>query len=357
MKIEILDAVSDAEKWRQALARMPEGLQDVYFVPEYVAMHRFVPEARALMFKYERSDALWLYAFIMRPITTIGKNVIEKDAFDIETPYGYGGPLSSTEDNGFITEASQTFMKWCMSQGVVAEFARLHPLIGTERWLGPNMEFVRERENVSLSLALLDGDILPFDSKARNMLKRAERLEIHVAACSKDNHFGQFVDLYLRTMEAIGADEYYFFSDEYFQVLKELVSDSGWLLVAEKDQTWLAAAVFLKGAKWVHYHLSASDPAKRLPGSTNLILYRCAEIAKSEGLEVLHLGGGRPGGSENDPLLKFKKSMATDSHDFYIGKRIHNAEMYTHLRELWKQQYPSLVPLYGNRLLCYHYSK
>jgi len=356
MNTEVLDAVIDAQKWRQTLAQMPKGLQDVYFFPEYIAMHRFKSTAQALMFIYRQSDKLWIYPFTITPITRIGKRHVEEDVFDIETPYGYGGPLANTDDMDFIAEALHAFESWCRTRGAVSEFVRFHPLVRNERWAGPKMELLRERENVSLDLGQIDGGRLPFNGKARNMLKRAERLEIRVVAYT-DNYFGKFIDLYLRTMDVIKADEYYFFSDAYFQALQELVRDSGWLLVAEKDQIWLAASLFLKGPKWVHYHLSASDLDKRLPGSTNLILYTCAKLAKNEGLDLLHLGGGRPGGSENDPLLKFKKSMATDSHDFYIGKRIHNREVYVYLRDLWEQQYPSLVPLYGNRLLCYHYSK
>lgn len=357
MNTEILDAVIDAEKWRQTLARMPKDLQDVYFFPEYIAMHRFKSTAQALMFKYRRSEKLWIYPFTITPITRIGKHHVEKDVFDIETPYGYGGPLANTDDINFIAEAHHAFVTWCAAEGVVAEFVRFHPLLRNEHWAGPDTQIIRERENVSLNLARLDGDTLPFDSKTCNMLKRAERLGVEAKEHSVEGCFDQFVDLYLRTMETIGADKYYFFSDEYFRLLKELIKDSGRLFVAEKNHTWIAAAVFLKGAKWIHYHLSASDPDKRLPGSTNLILYTCAKLARNEGLELLHLGGGRPGGSENDPLLKFKKSMATDSHDFYIGKRIHNKEVYAYLRDLWEKQYPSLVPLYENRLLCYHYCK
>lgn len=57
----------------------------------------------------------------------------------------------------------------------------------------------------------------------------------------------------------------------------------------------------------------------------------------------------------DDPLLQFKESMATSSHEFYVGKRVHNREVYETLREQWSQQYPSLVPKYGERLLCYRY--
>ena len=354
MQIEVFEAIRDCEKWRHILGFFPEELRDVYFWPEYVALHCFKRDSSALMFMCKYGDKLWAYPFLLQPITHIGGKALENVWFDIETAYGYGGPLANTEDSNFLSAANQAFSEWCQKQNVVAEFVRLHPLLHNECWIDPHMELVHERETVSLRLDSVTGDKVTFNATTCNMLKRAERLEIRVNVFPARNHFAQFVRLYLNAMVRIKADKYYYFSNEYFHGLAQLVQENGWLIAAEQDGIWIAAAVFLRGPYWIHYHLSALDTNKRIPGATNTILYTAAQMGCGIGLERLHLGGGRTS-NPDDSLLRFKKTMATDSHSFYIGKRTHKSDIYNFLKKTWEQTYPHLIPTYGKRLMCYRY--
>ena len=45
--------------------------------------------------------------------------------------------------------------------------------------------------------------------------------------------------------------------------------------------------------------------------------------------------------------------MATDRHHFQIGKRVRNPSAYSELCRIWREEYPSLIPILGNRFLCY----
>lgn len=357
MNVEIFDAVSNHCEWNNELKKLPLALQDVYFLPEYVKFHRTTPRVQAVMFKLELADKIWLYPFLMSPILRIGEIIIEEKYFDIETAYGYGGPLSNCEDSDFLAAAHQEFLGWCSKQNIVAEFIRLHPLLKNERWLSPDVELSFVRESVSLDLTRLNEVKLPFDKTASYMISRARRLGVETKISLDRDDFFKFVKLYFQTMERISAESYYFFSEEYFNGLQELTSSSGFLVIAKKDALWLSAAVFLKGTISLHYHLSASDIQRRLPGSSNLVIFFAANIGRECGLKILHLGGGRPDSSKEDSLLNFKRSMSTDTHRCYIGKRIHNRQAYIKLRKIWEEQYPDLSSAYGNRLLCYRYGK
>jgi hypothetical protein len=356
MAIEILDAVGDARSWRGLLEKLAPGLRDIYFQPEYAALHRFREDTRALLFAFESAGQQWLYPFLLQPIKRIGEHELEESWFDIETPYGYGGPLTSTTDAEFLAAAHGAFTGWCLDEKVVAEFVRLHPLLRNESWVDPRMEVVYDRETVSLNLRGFDAlgaDELPFDKMTRYMLRRAEGLGISVEACPVEEYFDEFVRLYKLTMERLEADDYYYFSDDYFDGLRRLINDAGWLLAAQDENGELvAAALFLKGETRLHYHLSASDPSRRLPGATNKLIQQAAMLGSREGFEVLHLGGGITS-APDDSLLKFKRKMGKDAHAFYIGKRIHQPRVYESLREMWARAYPSLVQKYSGRLLCY----
>ena len=39
---------------------------------------------------------------------------------DIESAYGYGGPLSNTDDDEFLKQCFESFSNWCLEQNVVA---------------------------------------------------------------------------------------------------------------------------------------------------------------------------------------------------------------------------------------------
>ncbi len=345
--MKLLDAAIDAEEWRCMLRQLPPQLQDTYFLPEYSSLYLFNPDIRSLLFVYQKSGRIWAYSFMLQRIASIGEQVLDQELFDIETPYGYGGPISNSEDADFLSEANRAFSEWCISHGVVAEFIRFHPLLQNQRWVrsganrsydnmtnvnrsdndrqnakrsdnsGSDVNIRFDRETASIDLSRFNVDASPFDKGARNVIKRAQRLGICVKAYPARDYIGQFEELYRRTMDRLGVDEYYYFSKKYFTNLAELSDASGMLLVSEQAGVWAVAALFFGGTKWLHYHLSASDPEQRLPGATNLLLYEAARMGRAQGYTRLHLGGGRTN-APSDSLLKFKRAMATDMHSFYL---------------------------------------
>jgi len=355
MMTEVLDAFDDIARWHTVLHKFPAQCRDIYFSPEYVRLHLFEPRDRALLFTYQEGQHVWAYPFILRPIERIGEILLKDQWFDIESAYGYGGPLSTTDIPDFIEKANFAFASWGAEQRVVAEFIRLHPLLPGRKWLTDCWEVTCDRETVSLDLARLDAHKLLFSSKTRNKLRRAERAGVSVAAYPASTTFDQFLQLYRCTMQRLGADDYYYFSENYFLGLSQLIQDNGWLYAATLGDEWISAALFLKGQTWMHYHLSGSDPGRRVPGATNLVLFTAAQAGRLEGFERLHLGGGRTTETD-DSLLQFKRSMGTDTHPFYIAKRVHNAEAHAQLCDIWAKRYPNLVTKYETRMLCYRHT-
>lgn len=348
----ILDAFDDRAAWHGVLNTLPERCNDVYFRPEYVRLHLFEPGSRALLFVYRQGRDTWAYPFLLQPIVRIGHDAPGGRWCDIESAYGYGGPLCTTDDRDFVTRANSAFLSWSQEQRVVAEFIRLHPLLAAQKWLGADVEVTHDRDTVSLDLNALGAEPSVFGRAVRATLRRAERLNVQVAAYSTSDGLDRFRHLYHEAMKRLRAANYYLFDDAYFAGLWQLVTQAGWLYVATLGAEWVAAALFLKGRTWMHFHLAASRPERPVPGAMNAILLAAARLGRREGLERLHLGGGRTA-HPGDSLLRFKRSMTTDAHHFCIGKRIHDSSAYAYLRDLWEKQYPRLVARYRSRLLCY----
>lgn len=354
MDYEVLDSEKDLTKWKEALSLLHENLQDIYFYPEYVGMHRFIKGTKALMFIYQEGKNVWLYPFLLQPIDSKKFPLNGGFYFDIETAYGYGGPLTNCKDQVFLFSANDQFTGWCKEINVVAEFIRFHPLINNQDWIDQKVAIEFDRETVSLNLENLDIDNPPFNGKVRNIIKRAGKANVKVDLYDADKYFNEFIRLYYATLERIDADVYYLFNDEYFSELSKLVKNYGYLVGATLDGVWVGTALFLKGKRILHYHLSATDPDNRIPGVTNVLIFKAIELGVSESLDALHLGGGNSG-DPKDSLLKFKKKMGNNVNKFYIGKRIHDNDIYFQLKNRWELNYPDLKENFNNRFLCYRF--
>ena len=137
------------------------------------------------------------------------------------------------------------------------------------------------------------------------MVRRALRSGARIEAGPVDAAFGA---LYRATMEAVGAAPHYHFGDEYLLGLNA----AGAVQLALHDEHGLAAAaLFLIAAPEATYHLSArrsTPPAP--PGAANLLIGEGLARAQAAGAEHCYLGGGTAEAAD-DPLLRFKRAMAT----------------------------------------------
>ena len=353
-RIETVDSIDGKTQWLEWLAGMPTELQDIYFGPDYVDLHRTEAGTRALLFVFEEAGEVWLYPFLLRPTPLRAFHAATAVRYDIESAYGYGGPLSTSDHPAFLNQANSAFDEWCRDLGIVAEFVRFHPMVENHRWLAADVDVVPDRETVSLDLRKISRGRFPMSKNAMNMVHRAERSGLRVEACTSELAFSKFKELHVRTLERLDADSFYYFGDSYFRSLALLAQKFGWLVVASLEGTVVAAAVFLLGGKWMHYHLSASDPDNAVPGATNAIIHHAATEGHRRGLERLHLGGGTTRDPE-DSLLKFKRRMATDTHSFFVGTRVHDVETYRALRADWEKLFPNLIEDHGNKLMCYRF--
>lgn len=353
--VELLNAGRDAAKWNNWLDLAASGQDDIYARPAYGSLYCLDDRERFLLFAYGEGSEAWIYPFLSRPLPAQYLDITGVGASDIETPYGYGGPVSNSNDGPFLARANAAFRHWCSVNGVVAEFVRLHPLLGNQRWLAPGTKLILDRQTVSLNLTDPRDVSDAFDRNSMGMVKRAWKCGIVVAESDSERDFQQFVGIYSRTMTRIGADAFYHFDPRHFRHLWEVVQTSGMLLVAKLSENVVGGAIFLKGKRWLHYHLSATDPDRRVPGATNAIIHRAAERGRAAGLTRLHLGGGTTAAAD-DSLLLFKRRMSTDSHEFWIGKHIHDSEAYSKVCTVWRQQNRRAATRYGNRILCYRFA-
>lgn len=326
---------SDRDQW---LAWMQSaGADDVYYLPEYHRLYEF-QGVQCLAYAVSAGGECLFYPFLLRPVARIGALDAPPGLNDIETVYGYSGPVATTTSPDFLAEAWQGFEGWCSEQNVVCEFIRFSPLLCRERFASPQTEVSLNRETVEIRLeggkeALWQG----YESAQRNRVRKAMRRGLACHDASLYEGLTTFRDLYESTMQRARATDFYFFPDGYYRDLRRTLSDRTKLFVVTDGHDPIAAGLFFTYGRTLHYHLGASREDALPLAPNNLLFHQVSLWGQQHGFERLHLGGGRSNAAD-DALLRFKKRFSPHVLSFHIGRRIQHPERYAMLCDLWQEQ-------------------
>jgi GNAT acetyltransferase-like protein len=330
---------ADQLEWHDVIRRLPEG--DIYFTPEYHRACEVNGDGKACAFIAEEGEHLLFHAFLLRPIEQVGGVPLDGSSYDIESVYGYSGPLcsvSAAHDAAFLTSAWSAYGTWCRERDVIAEFLRFHPLLGNFKYARGVFDLHLERETVAIELnrskEMLWRD---YPSGHRTKVRKALRNGLRCEEVDLTEGLETFKRLYRQTMARRQAQAFYFFSDAYFASLATLLHRNIRLFEVRLDGSAIAAGLFLLYGDKIHYHLGGSDPDASASRPNNLLFHTVAEWGCDLGFKLLHLGGGRTARTD-DSLFRFKSSLSDLRFPFYIGKRVHNKDAYDNLCSQWLRQ-------------------
>lgn len=335
MKWQVL-TTANAGLWNATLARLPRT--DVYFTPEYHQVYEINGDGHAHLFIFEDAGQLLIHPFLVRPIRQVGGQPLSEDLYDIESVYGYSGPLATSTQPAFLARAWSSFGEWCQSRRIIAEFVRFHPLLGTQAFVDDQYLTTADRETVTINLSQSLPDLWDtYPSVQRNMVRKALKLGLACQEFSPEEGLERFVKLYWQNMDRAQAQAYYFFPMDYFENLFRLLKDGVRLFGVTFEGEMIAAALFFVRDRYLHYHLAGSNNDHRDKAAINLLLHHVAQWGHDHGCQILHLGGGRTP-APGDSLFKFKASISHGRAAFYTGRRIHDPVFYEKLCALRMSQ-------------------
>lgn len=294
---------------------------------------------KPVFFVYNEGPAVYYHGFHMSAIEGTNLN-------DIQSPYGYGGPISTSDDIKFLSRAWDTYQSWCTQNNVLVEFLRFHPLL--KNWRFFNGEVFDDREIVWLELSHEDL-LASYSVRVRTAVRKADKngLVVDWSSGSADN-IKIFMNLYKTTMKELKADQFYLFPEDYY--LKIFNWNQACLALCKFNEEIVAGAIFLAGPHIMEYHLSAANWTGKKLNATNLLIHEAALYGKQIGNRVLYLGGGTDNSPDN-PLLFFKAGFSKLRASFKIGKKIHKPEAYSQMNRDWEQMHG----VESNRILFYRY--
>ena len=342
--------LKDINEWKDLLLGLSSYQWDVYFTPDYYSLYQNYGDGEAQCFVFEIDGNIALYPFLKNPISPLGYE-LDKEYYDIQGAYGYNGLIASTDDAVFIAEFWKKFDAYCQENDIIAEFMRFHPLLNNQKLASPQMKTFFSRHTVSLDLSLSLDEVWTqqFSSKNRNMIRKAEKEGVTIV---ESDDYETFRKLYDGTMTNLNAENYYFFPQSYYDEYKVSFKDNSILYFAMLDGRVIAGSMFMFSENYAHYHLSARDREYSKYAANNLILWHGIKKAKERGCKWFHFGGGTTS-DENDSLLLFKQNFSKTKTEFWIGKRVHNQEVYDQIVTQWKQKYSESYEAHKVMLLGY----
>lgn len=323
---------TDDLAWNDYIGQLPFYMQDIYFTRRYHLLEEKKSDGKAYLFVYtEMGTEIGLYAFIKRPIDQMS---IQGKFFDIETVYGYGGPLVNTENEEFVRRFEKAFLEYCRNENIIAEFVRFHPLIQNQTIFKENIQVLHNRKTVVLDLSANIDDIWmkQISTQNRNTIRKCIKNNLTV---EETDDYEAFMHIYNETMRRVDADDFYSFEKTYFDEMRR--DDKNILLCVKYNQQIIAAAIFMGYGEYFHYHLSGSRREYLKLAPNNILLWEAIRYGKEHSYQKMHFGGGLSDSME-DNLFKFKSHFSKEYADFYIGKRVHNSEIYNMLIHQWEVQ-------------------
>jgi len=302
---------------------------DVFFLTEYGKLYEDIEKGECSSFIYRTESGTARIIYIKRPVPWL---VDCNQFFDIITPYGYGGPVTIEGDTtpelvkGFYDE----WLKHCSREKIVSEFVRFHLFDNIEyRNVFPG-ELLYVSDNVVRYLEPSMEDLwMDFEHKVRKNVKKAQRNGLVVTTDDTGKHLDAFLDIYYGTMERNGAQAFYSFDRSFFQSIIDTLPGHYMFFHAWKDDVVVSTELVLFADEYVYSFLGGTIEEYFSLRPNDLLKYEIIRWCKETKHKAFILGGGYGG---NDGIYRYKKSFAPGNDvSFYVGRIIHNHEVYNQL--------------------------
>lgn len=325
--------VEQAAEWNEYVKSFPDW--DVYYLCQYAVSLMLHGDGIPLLICYEDRVSRMCYVAMKRDLSQDARfhgSIGKKEYFDLETPYGYGGPLT---DGVFSVESQRAFLNeltdYCRKESIISQFIRFHPLLNNQEAFSAVTENRYCHDTILMDTSSPDVMFSNMDSKNRNMVRKANNSGVRIIEKEIGDYL-PFLEIYRKTMLRHNADDYYLFDENYFDFLKDAFRDHAIILYAVLGNQEISGAVFLHANNKLHYHLAGTLYEYKNLAPGNLLVWEAGNWANRHGISTLHLGGGL---SENDSLFGFKKQFNKNGRRrFYIGRSIFDPAAYERMLDI-----------------------
>lgn len=322
--------MEDASAWRKQVLALPDQLNDVYLLPECVALYR-QEDATPQCFLFRKAGETFLYPFLQR------KTPFLDGYYDISTAYGYGGPVYTTSDRSFLSKALEAFDAQARDRNIVAELIKFNPMLANHVGLEPVYQgtVIPVCNTVFVEIGI-DEEYrwtTEYSKSNRQGVKKAQQHGATMDFSDDDHAWERFIHLYSKTMARNNASDFYHFSEDYFKTLREGLTGNYTLCSAIVDGVIAAGMILIYGKQFAYWHLIGTEKEYQRIGINNFMHHHCIQWCKEKGIKRLLTGGGRTR-EDDDALLQFKKRFSKQLSMFHVGERVLDQNVYDKLVDI-----------------------
>lgn len=269
----------------------------------------------------ENGNAL-LHAFTKNKIP-------DTDYYDIEPFIGYSGQIVNTASPDFIGKAITKYTDFCNSEKIIAEIIRFNPLLQNHSAFSTNTQIkvFPAKEIVIVDCFNNDEDQLKSFSKIGRYETKKALNTCEKNVNNKAEGFDAFLKLYYNSLNRVGAEKKWYFYPEFFERTRESALFE--IYSVSFNNIIISSAMVIFHPLASYYFIAANETEMPL-GANNFLLFNIARDSAKRGINKLILGGGNTP-DDDDSLLRFKKKFAKKTVTFYMGKLLHNENVYNRL--------------------------
>lgn len=324
-------------------------MPDIYFLPEWGEFFETKEkDGKVHYFEIKHEWGHIFYQLIVRPVPV---QIEGPTYYDTITPYGFSGPiiLSCNPDKKqqLIELFEEKFGDYCKEHRIVTEYVRFNPWLKNRKDFESLYEFRDNGYTQYIDVSGEDFFMEQFASVARGQIRKAVKNKVEIEIDYTGERVPEFHHLYSLTAERHQIEPYYLFSEETLRSSFEKFSGKQFIISAKYEGRYISSSLVLHHGDYVHYHLTANDPAYSRLSGNSLLIYELCKWAVENGKKEVHLGGA--GNDEN--LYRFKRNFTkAERLELLMGKKIHDQQAYDRLVEAKLQnggiEIPGYFPLY-----------
>ena len=357
MQYKIFD-IDSSKEWISYLSRLPELNQDIYFDPRYYKISQKSGCSSAECFVYSEGNDFILYPYLKRSLKKLSFDHKYQNYFDIEGAYGLNGAASNAEYSKeripFFNNFSNTFKNYCIDNNIIAEFTRFNSLYKNHKYF-THTENVKINESVIINLSHKNLMKDRYEHSVRKNIKKAERNNLYCTTVKgseiTEEQLEQFINIYEETMLRNQASNFFYFDKKFYNNMNHEMGDDILYFFIYKDKKCVSTELVLKGRKVAYSYLGGTNSEYYVYGANVFLKHNIIKYLKNEGLEYFYLGGGMTIGDE---IFNYKKKFSKNGViDFFVGKKIHNKNVYNDIMLLWEKNNSDKIEKYKNILTRY----
>ena len=326
--LSVLELPSGRDRWLAAWKSLPDDLRDVRAHPDFLALHK-TARAEPVCFLVADARGTALLA-ALRHSLPVGLASAGAQC-DLQGCPGYNGFFVTSADRSLLADLDALVQSWAESNGAIAEFYRLNPLMADEPPEG--YRTVERNRNVAIDLAPGPDAIRreQYEYSVRKQLAKADRAELVLGVARGPQDVAAAFAVYAHTMErnATGSRQ----SLDYFLRAVALPDDLATLYTVAHGGDIVACELVTHGAR-VAYSYLGGTLADAFPLGPNEFLKHgivCDQHAR--GRRWFLLGGGL---SPGDGVHRYKRKFSpANDLSFLIASRIRLPQAYDHVIDRW----------------------